>query len=106
MVQMVTRRLMMIRYAVADGVRGWRGSQAKTNGNPELVEVTRELLFVEKGSSVEGCGHARLPPGRLRVPGPLNDDGAGCELLMGCIESERMLPSHEPASATIGSIPL
>lgn len=40
------------------------------------------------------------------VPGPLNDDGAGCELVMGCIESERMLPSHEPAPATIGSIPL
>ena len=65
---MVTRRLMIISHAVVAGVRSGRGSQAKTHGNADLVEVTRELLFAEKGSSIEGCGHERLPPGRIRVP--------------------------------------
>lgn len=49
-------------------VKSGRGSQAKTEGNQDVVKVTRELLYAEKESFVEGCGHERLPLGRIRVP--------------------------------------
>ena len=48
-------------------VKSGRGSQAKTEGNQDVVKVTHELLYAEKESFVEGCGHERLPFGRIRV---------------------------------------